>query len=415
MNIGNPSPQEIYDSYSQIPNTPQGKQQLSQLIQAFKNSGDMRGSIATSILNSYNSQQPPAPPAPQGQVADKVMAQAAPQQMGIAAPGLEGFAPQQGMADGGLVAFAEGGPVRGFLGGGITDTMSDIPDIFQGGMPQVPDAPDISNVIQDYTSAPEPTTRTVGAGESDKPSFDEQVARLEKAYGTPPDIAAELLSKMEHDKLKREKFNTFENIAAGLAGYLGAYGTGAHRAGAGIASMLSTMGAHDKAASEDEATMNALRMKAAMQPYEMHKSLVDQVLAAQTAHEKAQAEMRLKMWEAKYKRESELMSGKQAGEYGLQGREIAADAARYGADTRAAALGAKGYDRSKPTGSAKMSLLTALINSGMDPDEIKEQYPELSGLVDSNETAAQTSTTGSFGSPFTFKTPQGMDFTGWLR
>ena len=64
MNIGNPSPQEIFDSYSQIPNTPQGKQMLTNLVQAFKNSGDMRGSIATSILNSYNSQQPPAPPPP---------------------------------------------------------------------------------------------------------------------------------------------------------------------------------------------------------------------------------------------------------------------------------------------------------------------------------------------------------------
>ena len=154
MNIGNPSPQEIFDSYSQIPNTPQGKQMLTNLVQAFKNSGDMRGSIATSILNSYNSQQPPAPPPPQGQVADHVVAQAQPHPdfMGIGAPGLDLAAPP-GMATGGLVAFAQGGPVRGFWGGGETD-LSDGYNPFMEGMPDVPDAPDISGAVNDYYSAP---------------------------------------------------------------------------------------------------------------------------------------------------------------------------------------------------------------------------------------------------------------------
>ena len=423
MNIGNPSPQEIFDSYSQIPNTPQGKQMLTNLVQAFKNSGDMRGSIATSILNSYNSQQPPAPPPPQGQVADHVVAQAQPHPdfMGIGAPGLDLAAPP-GMATGGLVAFAQGGPVRGFSSGhginigqapdwqgaGRADpvdwdapgwTLNDLfsntdstPDdelaaeeeyyrtttpspskrrelearraamtpattpatttgggpintnmtdslyrsILQNTAPQVQDEmPDYYSRTQSSaapadttTTSPEgfetpapvtPTTRrSVGAGESSHASMDEKVQSMMDTYGVPPDIASELISKHEHDQAKREKFNAFENIAAALGGYLSAYGPGQHRAGAGIAAMLGQMGQHDKEAREDSNYMDALRMKAAMQPYETHKSMVDQVLAAEAANRKAREEAAIKMWEARYGRETKLMEGKQGGEYGLR-------------------------------------------------------------------------------------------------
>ena len=287
MNIGNPSPQEIFDSYSQIPNTPQGKQMLTNLVQAFKNSGDMRGSIATSILNSYNSQQPPAPPPPQGQVADHVVAQAQPHPdfMGIGAPGLDLTAPP-GMATGGLVAFAQGGPVRGFWGGGETDLSGEY-NPFMEGMPDVPDAPDISGAVNDYYSAPPappPATSNPGDVGNDVVS---KISRMQELYGTPPDIAAELISKHEHDQAKREKFNAFENIAAALGGYLSAYGPGQHRAGAGIAAMLGQMGQHDKEAREDSNYMDALRMKAAMQPYDFHSKMVDAVLGIE-AKERAE-------------------------------------------------------------------------------------------------------------------------------
>ena len=60
-------------------------------------------------------------------------------------------------------------------------------------------------------------------------------------------------------------------------------------------------------------TIEGYRYKAAMQPYEIHKDLVNQVLTAQTAHDKAAAEAQLKMWEKKYQRETELMTGQQTG------------------------------------------------------------------------------------------------------
>lgn len=429
-NIGNPSPQEIYDSYSQIPNTAQGKQQLSQLIQAFKNSGDMRGGIATSILNSYNSQQASAPPAPQGQIADQVIAQAQPQpqapmdpnMLGIAAPGLETSGPP-GMAGGGLVAFAEGGPVRGFWDGGSTDSQT-IPSIFEDQMPQVPEAPDLSGVMQDYLSTPRSTaTRTVGAGESSNQSMDEKVKGMMDLYGAPPDIAAELISKMEHDKLKREKFNTFENIASGLAGYLGSYGTGAHRAGAGIASMLSTMGAHDKAASEEEGTINALRMKAAMQPYEIHKDLVNQVLAAQTAHQKEVAAAQLKMWEAKYGRETEYMKQQhQTRREEIQGQTSRDVGAAHDTATVAAAR-LRGGDKTGPAGMtwnqayerAEKQVLTdpAYMKLEKSRPMIDSMAEELynKGRVSGSGAASQPSSPA--GQPIQLQGKNG-GFTGWL-
>ena len=429
MNIGNPSPQEIYDSYSQIPNTPQGKQQLSQLVQAFKNSGDMRGSIATSILNSYNTQQPPAPPPPQGQIADHVIAQAEPQQMGIAAPGLENFMPQsQGMAGGGLVAFAGGGPVRGFWDGGSTD--SDY-NPFMDAMPQVPDAPDISDVEQDYYSppAPTPTTqRTVGAGESDRPSFEERISSLQKLYGTPPDVAAEMISRMEHDKAKREKFNTFENIASALGGYLGAYGPGAHRAGVGIASMLSTMGAHERADREDQNTMDALRYKAAMQPYELHKGLVDQVLAAQSAHDKAQQEAALKLKIAKMEQETAYGKERIGGEYGLRREDVQGQTyrdvaginkeARIEAAKKSGEAGPGGMNWNQAVDAAQADMqnmdnpITNPVAAQAKVLELAERYYRLGR---GGSTGSTNQTSSSFGQPLQLTRPGGNGFTGWLR
>ena len=323
-NVMAPSPQEIYDGLKMIPNDQQGKLRLSQIAQQGKQSGSVEGGIAAALLNSYNQVQP-SPPPPQGQVVDQVIAQAQPpmqfdpSMLGLAAPGLEQAAQQnaQQMAAGGIVALAEGGPVRGFGWGGVAD----LPEAWGQGMPDVPEAPDITAVKQDYFSAPEapeatnteaaaPTRRTVGAGESPRHSIDEQIDRLGQLYDAPPDILAEMISRREHDVAKREKMNAFEAIASGLSGYLSSYGSGAHRAGAGLASMLGTMGAQQKQAAEDEATIEGYRYKAAMQPYEIHKDLVNQVLTAQTAHDKAAAEAQLKMWEAKYNRETEYIDRK---------------------------------------------------------------------------------------------------------
>jgi len=332
-NVGAPSPQEIYDALKMIPNNQQGKAQLSQLAQQGKQSGSIEGGIATALLNSYNKAQP-TPPPPQGQVVDQVIqsaqntaptfplsaAQGAmalypdPNMQGLAMPGLEGVAQQnaQQMATGGLVALAQGGPVREFDWGGVADLAQDSP--WMGGMPDVPEAPDTTAYENDYFSAPEAhpaemlstiTSRSVGKGESDKPSFEERVNKLGELYGDMPDVAAQLISEHEHRQAQRAKFNMFENIASGMAGYLGSYGSGQHRAGAGLASMMATMGEHRRSEDEGQATLDALRVKSAMQPYEIRKDLIHQVQSAQTEHEKAQAQARLKMWEAQYGRGTE--------------------------------------------------------------------------------------------------------------
>ena len=115
---------------------------------------------------------------------------------------------------------------------------------------------------------------------------------------------------------------------------MSAYGPGQHRAGAGIAAMLGQMGQHDKEAREDSNYMDALRMKAAMQPYETHKSMVDQVLAAEAANRKAREEAAIKMWEARYGRETKLMEGKQSGEYGLRREGMQGQTSRAVAEDR---------------------------------------------------------------------------------
>lgn len=122
---GNPSPAEIFAAYKDIPaipggpNSPSGMQILQNIVNQHKNDGLPNGSIALSVLNAAN-QAKPTPPMPQGTIADQVMAQANPpmdpNMMGLAAPGLEQFAQQQGMATGGLVALAHGGPVQGYAG-----------------------------------------------------------------------------------------------------------------------------------------------------------------------------------------------------------------------------------------------------------------------------------------------------------
>ena len=76
-NVMAPGPQEIYESLKMIPNTPQGKQMLSGLVQQGQQTGSVEGGIAAALLNSYNKAQP-APPAPQGTVANQVVAQAQP-------------------------------------------------------------------------------------------------------------------------------------------------------------------------------------------------------------------------------------------------------------------------------------------------------------------------------------------------
>lgn len=315
-NFEAPSPQEIYDGLKMIPNSPQGKQMLSQLAQQGRQTGSIEGGIATALLNSYNKMQPPTPP-PQGQVVDQVIAQAQPpmnpNMLGLAMPGLEDVAQQnmQQMATGGIVALADGGPVRGFDWGGVADLAEDSP--WMQGMPQVPEAPDTTAIEADYFAEPEtapmPTTtsRPVGKGESDKPSFEERVNKLGALYGDMPDVAAQLISEHEHRQAQREKFNMFENIAAGLSGYLSSYGSGAHRAGAGLAAMLGTMGEHRRSEDEAQATVDALRVKSAMQPYEIRKDLIHQVQAAQTAHEKAVAEANLKAYELAEQRKTEAM------------------------------------------------------------------------------------------------------------
>ena len=113
------SPSDMYAAYKNLPDVPGGLQALQNIVNQHKNDGLPNGSIALSILNAANQAKAP-PPMPQGTVADQVMAQAAPpmdpNMMGLAAPGLEQYAQGPGMATGGLVALAMGGPVQGYSG-----------------------------------------------------------------------------------------------------------------------------------------------------------------------------------------------------------------------------------------------------------------------------------------------------------
>lgn len=394
-NVGAPSPQEIYDALKMIPNDQQGKQRLGQLAQQGKQTGSIEGGIATAILNSYNKAQP-TPPPPQGQVVDQVLAQAQPpmdpNMMGLAMPGLEGVAQQnaQQMATGGIVALAQGGPVREFDWGGVADLAQDSP--WMGGMPDVPEAPDTSAYEQDYFSAPEAhpaemlstvTSRNVGKGESDKPSFEERVNKLGELYGDMPDVAAQLISEHEHRQAQRAKFNMFENIASGLAGYLGSYGSGQHRAGAGLASMMATMGEHRRSEDEGQAALDALRVKSAMQPYEIRKDLIHQVQAAQTAHEKAQAEANLEAYKVLEGRKTEMLKQQeQTLREQMQG-ETSRDVAERHAGATIEAARMRGEDKVGPGGMTKNQALERAENdmamdfSTKDPTARQQKKLEL--------------------------------------
>jgi hypothetical protein len=423
-NVGAPSPQEIYEGLKMIPNNAQGKQMLTQLAQQGKQTGSIEGGIATAILNSYNKAQP-TPPPPQGQVVDQVLAQAQPQPMfdpnamGIAAPGLEQMAQQnaQQMATGGLVALAQGGPVREFGIGGLTDA-------WMGGMPDVPEAPDTTQYENDYFSAPEAhpaemlstvTSRNVGKGESDKPSFEERVNKLGELYGDMPDVAAQLISEHEHRQAQRSKFNMFENIASGLAGYLGSYGSGEHRAGAGLASMMATMGEHRRAEDEGQTALDALRVKSAMQPYEIRKDLIHQVQSAQTAHDKAQAEATLKAYELDQQRKTEMMKQ----QFGLTKEEMQNAASKEVANIHANAqvrAAMERINREGLTGGNRTSLYNSILdmaaNGEIDPNEVETYY---------NEAIRRVGPTGGAGAPAQTSSPAGQQVqlgggkTGWLR
>lgn len=415
-----PSPQEIYDGLKMIPNNPQGKQMLSQLAQQGKQTGSIEGGIATALLNSYNKAQP-APQPPQGTVADQVIAQAQPpmdpNMLGLAMPGLEGVAQQgaQQMAGGGIVALAGGGPVREFDLGGVADLAADSP--WMQGMPDVPEAPDTTAVEQDYFSAPaipETTSRTVGKGESDKPSFEERVNKLGELYGEMPDVAAQLISEHEHRQAQRSKMNTFEAIASGLSGYLSSYGSGAHRAGAGLASMLGTMGTQRRSEDETQAALDALRVKSAMQPYEIRKDLIHQVQAAQTAHEKAQAEANLKAFELREQRKTEAMKQ----QFGITKEEMQGAASRDVANIHANAqvrAAMERINREGLTGGNRTSLYNSILdmaaNGEIDPDEVETYYNEAIRRVGGGAVGAPAQTS----SPAGQQVQLGGGKTGWLR
>jgi hypothetical protein len=392
-NFDAPSPQEIYDGLKMIPNSPQGKQMLSQLAQQGKQTGSVEGGIAAALLNSYNKMQPPAAP-PQGQVVDQVIAQAQPpvdpNMMGLAMPGLENVAQQsaQQMATGGIVALADGGLVRGFEEGGSTEaypswgtnwTLNDLAQQawdwgttpiggpservrppseaeyyrdteaspakqreldkaagmsgFSALSPELLDktyddalevSPELSLDREDkgvpsLLDAAKVLSHEGGIGDIKKaktekkaeekaiepaatkevkaasPSFDEQMAAYIKALGVPPNVAAEMISQQEHRKAQREKMNVFETIASGLSGYLSSYGSGAHRAGAGLASMLGTMGEHRREEDKAEESLDALRREQMMHEYSVRHPiaahLISQMEASKAAGAKSAAEM----------------------------------------------------------------------------------------------------------------------------
>lgn len=401
-NVQAPSPQEIYDALKMIPNNQQGKQRLGQLAQQGKQTGSVEGGIATAILNSYNKAQP-TPPPPQGQVVDQVLAQAQPpmdpNMMGLAMPGLEGVAQQnaQQMATGGLVALAHGGPVREFYEGGLTDLAQDSP--WMGGMPDVPDAPDTSAYEQDYFSAPEVTSAT-SKGAPVKHTYEQKLNMMQQLYGVPPDVAAEIMSQHEHENARKSKFNMFENIASGLAGYLGSYGSGQHRAGAGLASMMATMGEHQRAEDKEQATMDVLRAKSLMAPYEQRKAIMDQILASETAGTKAEREAQLEMAKLAYLRGTGLEEKKLAGEYdlrqeGMRGK-TSMNVARIHADAqKAVALSAGKLDADSIMNSV---LRLKQENSDVDVpatfkeamEQVEPYYPNRLGASTSQAPAGQS-------------------------
>jgi hypothetical protein len=430
-NVMAPGPQEIYESLKMIPNTPQGKQMLSGLVQQGQQTGSVEGGIAAALLNSYNKVQP-APPAPQGTVASQLVAQAQPpapmfdpNMMGLAAPGLEQAAQanQQQMAAGGIVALAGGGPVRGFEIGGETNP-------WLSGMPKMLDAPDTRAYEQDL-ARPSPltnptTSRTVGAGESSSPSYEERIQQYVDLEGVPPDVAAELIARHDHQNAQRSKMNVFENIASALGGYLGATGSGQRRAGAGIMSMMQSMGQHQKTEDREQELMDAMYAKSRMLPYEQRSKALSTILAQDLAQSKAAREYAQKLRELEEERKTRLLTGEQAGKYDIQKADIGAAAQRYGVDVGATsrenvanihADAMREVQKLKAAGVTDLSsnnitaLAKSLVDMGYNPKQVEQMLPTLVSSARSQfRNAAPTPTTGGgWGNPY-----QLGNYPAWL-
>lgn len=410
-NVMAPSPQEIYASLKSIPNTPQGKQMLSQLVQQGQKTGSVEGSIAAALLNNYNNAQPPAP-MPQGNVSQQVVARAqpampAPSMMGIGAPGLEQMAQQQHaqrMATGGLVAFAHGGNVRGFDEGGLAG----LSNAWSAGAPQVPGADSTMDFIGDLQNTPtaaqtpaqlpDPTQgaaprRTLGAGDSGHHSMDERIDKYMSYYGVMPDVAAELAA--QHDKRKAEGSGerALNNALSMAAGYLSSYGSGQHRLGAGLASLVGTMGAQQAEDAKEQELMDKLYAQSRMQPYTQRASAVNTLLSSDTAMAKQAREEMQKQWEAQYGRGTELgkigaqnigemakVQAQIAGGKDIQGMrgESAENVANIQARARQAeALAKKGG----MTPSAAASIAGAILAADPNVDNFAQNYPALMQVV----------------------------------
>ena len=202
-------------------------------------------------------------------------------------------------------------------------------------MPQVPDAPDTSayeaDLAQPITPAIDavnaPTTRTVGKGESAEPSLEERVNRLGSLYDAPPNILADLISEREHAAAKREKMNVYENLAAGLSGFLSSYGSGAHRAGAGLASMLSKMGEHGREEEKSDERLRTLQREQMMGPYQRRHDIASHILSQMEAAKAAGAKTEQERWKTLTEGQFGLAKVALSGEWDTRVRQMINDGA----------------------------------------------------------------------------------------
>jgi hypothetical protein len=196
-----------------------------------------------------------------------------------------------------------------------------------------------------------PDTRKILAPEKKTISYDDQILSIQKMLGVPPNIAAELYSEREHELARDKNIHVIQDIAAGIGAALthkaGPTGTGGRfksdvpgAIGTGLMSLVASRMQSEKTEGAAQDKLDELKVKSKMNEYEARKEAAKIVIAQQQEIKKAEAEARAKMGTLQYQRETDLLTNKQRGEYGLAEQRIRAQEAKslaqFEADNRVA-------------------------------------------------------------------------------
>jgi hypothetical protein len=185
---------------------------------------------------------------------------------------------------------------------------------------------------QDRNATPSTTdARKILAPEKKIISVDDQIAGIQKFLGVPPNIAAELYSEREHELAKDKNIHLIQDLAAGIGAALthrpGPTGT-AGAIGTGLMALVASRMQSEKTEGATQDKLDELKVKSKMNDYEARKEAGKIFLAQQQELRKEEAKARAKMGELQFQRGTNLLTGQQRGEYGLQAAGIREEAAR---------------------------------------------------------------------------------------